>query len=139
MNIVAQINQYIQCLSQAKRADIEILHKRILQLFPNSKLWFLDGKNAQGKVISNPNIGYGLHTKINADGKLKDFYKVGISSNTTGISVYLMSIDDKLYLPITYGNNIGKASVTSYCIKFKNLKDINFDILELAIQEGLKH
>lgn len=85
MNIVAQINQYIQCLSQAKRADIEILHNRILQLFPNSKLWLLEGNNSQGKVISNPNIGYGLHTKIYADGKLKDFYKVGISSNTTGI------------------------------------------------------
>lgn len=50
-----------------------------------------------------------------------------------------MGIDDKLYLPITYCKNIGKASVTSYCIKFKNLKDINFDILEMAIQEGLKH
>ena len=47
-----------------------------------------------------------------------------------------MGIEEKKYLSENYGNTIGKASVTGYCIKFKTLKDINIDILEAAIRFG---
>jgi hypothetical protein len=73
-----------------------------------------------------------------ADGESKEFYQIGISANTTGISVYIMGIEDKKYLPETNGKTIGKASVTGYCIKFKTLKDIDIDILETAILDGVK-
>src|SRR5690606_33862418 len=135
MNIHDQINQYINSQPEPKRIDMETLHKRILQLLPKCKLWFLDGKDEKGKIVSNPNIGYGFQTMKSADGKTRDFYQVGISANTSGISVYIMGIEDKKYLPGTYGKTIGKASVTGYCIKFKNLKDINIDILENAIRD----
>ena len=49
-----------------------------------------------------------------------------------------MGIEDKKYLPETYGKTIGKASVTGYCIKFKTLKDINIDTLEAAIRDGVE-
>ena len=60
-----------------------------------------------------------------------------MSANTTGISVYIMGIKDKTYLPQTFEKKIGKASVSGYCIKFKTLKDINIDILEAAIRHGV--
>lgn len=41
---------------------------------------------------------------------------------------------DKNYLAQTYGEKLGKANVTGYCIKFKTLKDIDIDILEAAIR-----
>ncbi len=110
------------------------LHKLIMEIMPNCKLWFLDGKNEENKIVSNPNIGYGNYTIKYADGKTKQFYQVGISANTTGISVYLFGIDDKTYLAQTFGKKLGKANVTGYCIKFKTLKDINSDILEEAIR-----
>ena len=138
MNIQEQIKKYIDSQPEPKRADIEALHKRILQALPKCKLWFLDGKDDKGKVVSNPNIGYGLQTIKYADGTTKEFYQIGISANTTGISVYIMGIEDKKYLPKTYGKTIGKASVTGYCIKFKNLKDINIYILQTAIMDGIK-
>lgn len=138
MNIHDQINQYINSQPEPKRIDMETLHKRILQLLPKCKLWFLDGKDEKGKIVSNPNIGYGFQTMKSAGGKTRDFYQVGISANTSGISVYIMGIEDKKYLPGTYGKTIGKASVTGYCIKFKNLKDINIDILENAVRDGVK-
>ncbi|MFG6687922.1 DUF1801 domain-containing protein [Mariniflexile sp. HNIBRBA6329] len=138
MNIQEQIKEYIASQPEPKRSDIEALHKHILQLLPKCKLWFLNSKDENGKVVTNPNIGYGLQTIGYADGTTKDFYQVGISGNTTGISVNVMGIEDKKYLPITYGKKIGKASVTGYCIKFKSLKDINIDILEEAIKDGVK-
>lgn len=138
MNIQKQIKDYIASQPEPKRSDIEAIHKRILKALPKNKLWFLDGKDDKGKIVSNPNIGYGLQTIKYADGKTKEFYQIGISANTTGISVYIMGIEDKKYLPETYGKIIGKASVTGYCIKFKTLKDINIDTLETAIRDGVE-
>lgn len=137
MNVEEQIKNHIDSLPEPKRSDLEVLHKHVLQFLPKSKLWFLDGKDDNGKIVSNPNIGYGLQTIKYADGKTKEFYQIGISANTTGISVYIMGIEDKKYLPETYGKTIGKASVTGYCIKFKTLKDINIDTLEVAIRDGV--
>ncbi len=138
MNIQEQIKTYIDSQPEPKRADIETLHKRILQILPKCKLWFLDGKDEKGKIVSNPQIGYGLQTIKYTDGKTKAFYQIGISANTTGISVYVMGIEDKKYLPETYGKTIGKANVTGYCMKFKSLKDINIDTLEAAIRDGVE-
>lgn len=134
MTIQNQIKEYIASQPEAKRSDMQELHRVILKIMPKCKLWFLDGKDEKGKIVSNPNIGYGLQTINYADGKTKEFYQIGLSGNTTGISVYIMGIDDKTYLIKTYGKKIGKASVTGYCIKFKALKDINIEILEAAIR-----
>ena len=138
MEIKEQIESFIAYQPEPKRADIEALHKRILQILPNSRLWFLEGKDEKGKIVTNPNIGYGLHTIQYADGTTKEFYQIGISPNTTRISVYIMGIKDKTYLRQRYGNKLGKASVTGYCIRFKTLKDINMDALETAILDGVK-
>ena len=105
---------------------------------PKCKLWFLDGKDDKGKTVSNPNIGYGSYTIKYADGTTREFYQIGLSANTTGISVYIMGIKDKTYLAKTYGKKLGKASVTGYCIKFKTIKDINIDILQAAIRDGVE-
>jgi hypothetical protein len=134
--IKAQIKEYIAAQPEPKRADIEALHKRILKMKPKCKLWFLDGRDEKGKIVSNPNIGYGLRTIKYADGKTREFYRIGLSANTVGISVYILGIDDKTYLASTYGKKLGKASVTGYCIKFKSLKDINLETLESAIIYG---
>lgn len=136
MSIEDQIKKYIDSLPDLKSADMEALHQRILRLLPECKLWFIDGKDDEGKIVSNPNIGYGLQHLQYADGKTKEFYQVGISANTAGLSVYIIGIEDKKYLPETYGKTIGKASVTGYCIKFKSLKDIHIDTLEAAIRDG---
>lgn len=138
MNIEEQITKYIDSQPEPKRADIEKLHSRILEVLPKCKLWFLDGKDNKGKIVSNPQIGYGLQSIKYADGKTKEFYQIGINANTTGISVYIIGIPDKKYLPQTYGKTIGKANVTGYCIKFKTLKNINIDTLEAAIKDGVE-
>jgi hypothetical protein len=139
MNIQEQIKEYVDSQPEPKRSDMQALHRIILQVMPAGKLWFLDGKNSENKTVSNPNIGYGSQTIKYADGKTKEFYQIGLSANTTGISVYIIGIKDKTYLARAYGQKIGKASVSGYCIKFKALKDINIDILEEAIRYGIEH
>jgi len=137
MNVQAQIKQYINSHPEPKHSDMQELHHSILQAMPACKLWFLDGKNSENKIVSNPNIGYGSYSIKYADGTKREFYQIGLSANTTGISVYIMGLKDKTYLTNTYGKKIGKATVTGYCIKFKTLKDINIDILLEAIRYGV--
>ena len=138
MNVQQEIKAYINSQPEPKRAELQELHLHILQALPKSKLWFLDGKDGKGKIVSNPNIGYGSQSIKYADGTTREFYQIGLSANTTGISVYIMGIDDKKYLVNTYGKKLGKASVTGYCIKFKTIKDIDTDILDAAIRDGVK-
>ena len=138
MNIQEQIETYITSQAEPKRSDMQALHHLILQLIPSCKLWFLDGKNSENKTVSNPNIGYGFYTRNYADGKTRAFYQIGISANATGISVYILGISDKNYLARTYGERLGRASVSGYCIKFKTLNDIDMDILEAAIRYGVE-
>ena len=138
MNVEEQIKMYISSQPESKSGDMLALHRLIHKGTPKSKLWFLDGKNSEGKVVSNPNIGYGSYTIKYADGTTKEFYQIGLSANTTGISVYIMGLEDKTYLAKTYGKKLGKASVTGYCIKFRALKDINTEILAAAIRYGVE-
>ena len=138
MNVQEQIKEYISSQPEPKCSEMQTLHGIILEVMPASKLWFLDGKYGENKTVSNPNIGYGIQTIKYADGKTREFYQIGISANKTGISVYILGIKDKKYLAQTYGEKLGKASVSGYCIKFKTLKDINMDILKAAIRFGVE-
>ena len=138
MDVQERIQKYVTSQPEPKRSDIQALHCIILGVMPACKLWFLDGKNSENKTVSNPNIGYGLHTIKYADGTTREFYQIGLSANKTGISVYIRGIEDKKYLAQTYGKELGKASVTGYCIRFKTLKDINIEILEAAIRYGFE-
>lgn len=137
-SVLGQINEYITSQPEPKRSDMQALHRRMLEIMPASKVWFLDGKDGNNKTVSNPNIGYGVQTLLYADGRTKEFYQIGFSANTTGISVYILGLSDQTYLAKTFGKTIGKASVTGYCIKFKMLKDINIEVLEAAIRYGLE-
>jgi len=138
MDIQEQINAYITSQPEAKRSEMQQLHGFILDALPGCKLWFEDGKNSEGKTVSNPNIGYGVYTIKYADGTAREFFQIGLSANATGISVYILGLKDKTYLAQTYGKDLGKASVTGYCVRFKTLKDINTDVLVAAIKYGVK-
>ncbi len=139
MTVQEQIKDHIASQPEPKRRDMQELHDLILGVSPECKLWFLDGKNSEGKVVSNPDIGYGSRDHKYADGTRREFYQIGLSANKTGISIYILGIEDKKYLAETYAKDLGKASVTGYCIRFKTLKDINTDVLEAAIRFGFEN
>ena len=138
MSVPGQIAAYIASQPEPKRAELQALHDLVVGISPDSKLWFLDGKDASGKVVSNPNIGYGSQTIDYANGKSREFYKIGLSANTTGISVYVMGLKDKNLLANRFGDRIGKASVSGYCVKFRTLQDIDAEALEDVIRFGLE-
>lgn len=138
MNAETQIKMHITGQPEPKRTDLQAVHQLTLNVMPGCKLWFYDGTNEDGKVVANPTIGYGSQMITYANGKSMEWFRIGVSGNKTGISVYILGIKDKKYLAQTYGKKIGKAKVTGYCIRFNALKDIDVEVLESAIQYGLE-
>lgn len=137
-NVQEQIKKYIASQPEAKRNDMQELHRLVLQVQPGCKLWFFDGRNSENKVVANPSIGHGSHNMKYADGTTKEYFQIGVSANTTGISIHILGIKDKTYLAQTFAKKLGKASVTGYCIKFKGLKDLNLDTLKAVIRYGFE-
>jgi hypothetical protein len=138
MNTLNQINDHIAAQPEPKRSELQELHQIVSGVMPGCRLWFLDGRDENGRTVSNPNIGYGVQTIRYADGTTREFYQIGISANTTGISVYIMGIKDKKHLAEQFGKRIGQAGVTGYCIKFKSLKAVDVDVLVEAMRYGLE-
>jgi hypothetical protein len=138
MTPAQSIQNHIESLPEPRQSDIRRLHELVLALAPGCRLWFLDGRDERGKVVSNPSIGYGTLHKVLANGKSRECYQVGISANSTGLTVYLMGVSDKAYLKQTYGPGIGKAELTSYCIKFRSLGNVDEEVLMRAIHDGLR-
>ena len=139
MNIEEKIETHIISLAEPKRSEIQELHERIIQTLPECKLWFFDGKNSDGKIIAHPTIGYGNYNIAYANGTSKEFFQIGMGANSSGIFVHILPLKDGNYLADTFGKELGKASVSKYCINFKTLKNINIDVLEAAILYGVQY
>ena len=128
------IELHLTNLPENKSLELRNLHNLILAIEPKCKLWFANGINEEGKVVTNPTIGYGLQTLHYAKGDPREFFQIGICATTTGISIYLIGLKDKNLLKETFSPSIGKATITGYCVKYKRLSDLNSDILTNLIQ-----
>jgi len=134
MEIKSQIKELIKSQSEPKQSEMQELHNLILQLMPKCKQWYFDGKNEDGKQVAHPTIGYGEYTITYKDGTVRDFFRIGLLANPTGLAIHIMGLADKKFLTDNYGKTIGKAKVGSYGISFKSIKDLNVEILKEAIR-----
>lgn len=137
MNVKTQIKEHIAAQDEGRRSDMEAINRMVLKISPKCRLWFEDGTDGKGKKVTNPNVGYGFYTIKYANGKTRDFFRIGMAATSAGLSVYILGLADKTYLAKTFGKKIGKAKVTGYCISFKSLKDIDTAVLQEAIRYGL--
>jgi hypothetical protein len=72
MTVKQEIKNYISSQPESKQSEMAALHRLMLTIMPACKLWFLDGRNSENKIVSNPNIGYGSQIIKYADGKTKE-------------------------------------------------------------------
>jgi hypothetical protein len=119
------------------KQELYTLHELILSIKPNIQLWYFNGKNETGKIVSNPNLGYGSCLLNKGSMNEREFYRIGLSPNLQGISIYVFGLDDKMYLNNQYKNTIGKAKISGYCIKFKSLKDLDLLVLKSLLEKEL--
>ena len=127
--LVESVDAYLGSHPEPKRTDLYSLHERFTSLFPGSPVSYFDGLDDTGKVVANPTLGYGTQTVEYASGSSKEVFKLGLSANKTGISIYVMGIKDKALLKSLFQDRLSKAKVTGYCIRFGKLADIDDDTL----------
>lgn len=137
MDTPAQVEAHLAAQPEPKQAELRQLHTMITTEFPGCRLWFSDGRDETGKVVTNPSIGYGSHTIRHADGSTREVYRIGLGANTKGISVYILGFPDKTHLARTYAAALGTATVTGYLIRFRRLADIDTGVLLAAIRDGM--
>ena len=68
MDIPKRVEAYLASQPEPKQSDLRQLHAEVRSEWPDSRLWFNDGTNEDGKIVANPNIGYGVYTITYADG-----------------------------------------------------------------------
>jgi len=90
-----QLFNFIGLQEVKLREELYILHELILRIKPHAQLWFFDGKNETGKIVTNPNMGYGTCMLKQAAKKTREFYRIGISPNLQGISIYVFGLEDE--------------------------------------------
>jgi hypothetical protein len=136
--ITHQITAFFAQQTEKKRQELMTVHALILANDPHLKCWFFDGTNDENRQVANPTIGYGTHHIHYANGSSREFFKVGLSANKTGMSIYFMAIKDKTYLQSKFGASLGKAKITGYCIRINQLKEVNLEVLSQLLTEGLQ-
>jgi len=62
MSVEDEISSYLASIPKPRQSDMRRLHAAVLEMEPGRRLWFFDGKDEAGKVVSNPSIGYGALT-----------------------------------------------------------------------------
>lgn len=137
MTIQEQISEYINNQPESQRADLQELHRIILELMPDCKLMFTnDEKDDERPTFTYSRIGYGLRFTEYMNGKIQEYPRIEMEVGSNGITVAIMELHDKTYLMRTFGKKIGDASITGFFIKFKALKDINIEIFKEIIRYG---
>jgi hypothetical protein len=138
MNTTEQIAAFLISLPANKGEELKELHQMILAQTGETLLHYFDGKNEEGKVVANPTIGFGQTRLTYANGSFQDTFRLGISANATGISIYIIGLKDKNILQEKFGNRLGKAKITGYCVRFKKLGDLDKTVLAALISFAMK-
>lgn len=138
MDTKEQIAAHLTTLKASKGRELTELYQMILVEMGEPILHFFDGKNEEGKVVANPTIGFGQTRLTYANVSFQDTFKLGISANATGISIYVLGLKDKNILQEKFGNRLGKAKITGYCVRFKKLGDLDKTVLAALISFAMK-
>lgn len=115
--------EYIANVEEPKRSELQQLHNLIRVALPTF----------EPVMISNF-MGYGqFHYK----GKTceGEWFRVGLSANKTGISIYICAGDKDGYFPEQAKDRLGKAVVGKSCIRFKKLADINLETVKELLEK----
>lgn len=136
MQAEAEIAAYLAGLPPAQAADLARLHQIVAAILPDGPVRLLDGRDATGKVVTNPAIAHGACVIPLAGGRGRDSHRIGLAATRAGISIHLMSIRDRAWLAATHGARLPAAQMTGYCLRFRRLADLDLSVLEDVLRDA---
>ena len=116
---------YIAKLKEPRKSDIAALDKLIRKVAPELKPFIHIGMLAYGR----------WHYK-SASGREGDWFRIGVASNASYISLYISAADGKCYVAERFKKALPKANIGKCCVRFKRLSDLDEAALAKLIREG---
>ena len=81
-------------------------------------------------------IGYGNFAYVRSDKKKVEWFLVGLARQKNYFSVYINAVEGKKYLAEIYKSRLGKVKTGKSSISFRNLEDVNLDVLSEMIEHA---
>jgi hypothetical protein len=118
--------EYIAKLKEPRKSDIAALDKLIRKAAPELEPFIQIGMLAYGHMkYKYPN------------GREMDWFRIGVASNASHISLYVSAGDGKGYLAERFKKALPKANIGKCCVRFKRLNDLDGAALAKLIREGV--
>ena len=119
--------EYIAKLEDPRKAEVAALDALIRKTAPKLQPFIHIGVLAYGPC----------HYKY-ASGREGDWFRIGVASNKSYISIYICARDEKGYVPERYKKALPKANIGRSCVRFKRLSDLDQAALKKMIREGAR-
>ena len=127
---------YIANQEQDTRTVLEELHTLIKTALPDQDYCLWEGVFWGGS--EQQIIGYGNFSYVRSDKKKVEWFLVGLARQKNYFSVYVNAVEGKKYLAEIYNSRLGKVKTGKSNISFRNLEDVNLDVLREMIEHAGK-
>jgi hypothetical protein len=123
---VATPKEYLAKLKEPRKSDVRALDELIRKTAPELEPFIQIGMLAYGHMkYKYPN------------GREMDWFRIGLASNASYISLYVSAADGKGYLAERFKKTLPKANIGKCCVRFKRLSDLDQAVLAKLIREGV--
>ncbi len=129
-------NDYIASQEPDVRQVLDVIHTLIKKALPGQDCVLWEGVFWGGS--EQQIIGYGNYTYLRSDKTRVEWFIVGLARQKNYFSVYVNAVDDGQYLTERYGPRLGKVKTGKSSITFRNLADVNLDVLSEIIEHAGK-
>lgn len=122
------VDDYIEQISEPRKSDIVTLHQLLQEIMAE-----------QQPSLVYSMIAYGMFHYKSKTGGEGEWPLVALASQKNYISVYVCAVDDnKKYVAENYKDKLPKASIGKSCIRFKQLSDIDINVLTEIVEKAKK-
>ena len=123
----ASAREYIDALPEGRRKEIKAIDALIRRTLPEQKPIFLAGI-----------LGYGPFRYKYPSGREGDWFRVGLASRASYISIYACAADDRGYVAERYREKLPRAKIGKSCVTFKRLADLDEETLVQLLRETVR-
>ena len=129
-------NDYIASQEPDVRQVLDVIHTLIKKALPGQDCALWEGVFWGGS--QQQIIGYGNYSYLRSDKTRVEWFIVGLARQKNYFSVYVNAVDDGQYLTERYGPRLGKVKTGKSSITFRNLADVNLDVLSEIVEHAGK-
>ena len=127
-------DEYIANQEPDIRKVLEELHTLIKTALPDQDYCMWEGVFWGGS--EQQIIGYGNFSYQRSDKKQVEWFLVGLARQKNYFSVYVNAVEGKRYLAEIYDSRLGKVKTGKSSVSFRNLSDVNLDVLSEMIEHA---